>query len=131
MSQLNWYLLSIVSSLDKVKVVAKSNGVYQYRINNLKNATKYLEGEGEGAPSPLNFEKSGDQKYLFLCDHLYLKIFGDQNYHFLIIVCIKDRLMIKNTFFGNQKNDHPERSNEKKEQDKCERQARNNCLQEK
>ena len=42
MSALNWYFLSIVSSLDEVKVVAKSNGVCQYRINNLKNATKYL-----------------------------------------------------------------------------------------
>ncbi|CAF2641136.1 unnamed protein product [Rotaria sp. Silwood2] len=41
MSTLNWSLLSIVHSLDEVKVVAKSNGVCQYRINNLKNSTKY------------------------------------------------------------------------------------------
>ena len=84
MSQLNWYLLSIVSSLDKIKVVAKSNGVCQYRINNLKNATKYLEGEGEGAPSPspLNFVKSGDQKYLFY-----------------VIICILKCLVIKTIIF--------------------------------
>ena len=41
MSTLNWSVLSIVHSLDEVKVVAKSNGVCRYRINNLKNCTKY------------------------------------------------------------------------------------------
>ena len=41
MSALNWCLLSIVRSLDEVRVVAESNGICQYRINNLKNATKY------------------------------------------------------------------------------------------
>ncbi len=41
MSTLNWNLLSVIHSLDEVKVVAKSNGLCQCRINNLKNSTKY------------------------------------------------------------------------------------------
>ena len=41
MSTLNWCLLSIVHSLNKVKLVAKSNGVSQHGINSLKNATKF------------------------------------------------------------------------------------------
>jgi hypothetical protein len=41
MSTFNWNLLSVVHSLDTVKVVAKSNRACQFRINNLKNSTKY------------------------------------------------------------------------------------------
>ena len=41
MSSLNWSLLSIAHSLDEVNVVAKSNDVCQYRMNNFKNSTKY------------------------------------------------------------------------------------------
>lgn len=41
MSELNWSVLGMVHSLDEVKVLTKSKGVLQYRINNLKNLTKY------------------------------------------------------------------------------------------
>ena len=41
MSTSNWVLLSVVQSFDNVKAVAKSNGVCQCRVNNLKNSTKY------------------------------------------------------------------------------------------
>jgi hypothetical protein len=41
MATLNWNLLSKVQSLDEVKAIAKSNGVCQCRVNNLKNCTKY------------------------------------------------------------------------------------------
>ena len=41
MSTLNWSLLSIVRSFDEIKVLTKSNGVYQSRISNLKSSTKY------------------------------------------------------------------------------------------
>ncbi len=37
----NWPPPGYANALDNVKAVTKSNGVYQYRINNLKNSTKY------------------------------------------------------------------------------------------
>ena len=44
-------------------------------------------------------KKSGDQKYLFLCDHLYVKMYDDQNYPFPVMTCILNRLRINATFF--------------------------------
>jgi hypothetical protein len=53
MSTSNWNLLSIVHSLDDIKAVAKSNSMCQYRINNLKNSTKYSFKCGQYRKYPL------------------------------------------------------------------------------